>query len=93
MILVDTGPLVAAADADDARHEVCAEALERAQPPLLVSGPVIAEVCYMLVRRAALALRRPSCGRLLTGPSRLSSSSPETCFGLQISSSSTPTCR
>lgn len=50
MILVDTGPLVAAADADEARHEVCAEALDRAEPPLLVSGPVIAEVCYMLVR-------------------------------------------
>lgn len=50
MILVDTGPLVAAANAEDQLHEACAEVLQRADPPLLVSGLVIAEVCYLLAR-------------------------------------------
>jgi predicted nucleic acid-binding protein len=55
VILVDTGPLVAAANADDQFHEVCAEALRHAEPPLLVSGPVIAEVCYLLARAGGAA--------------------------------------
>jgi predicted nucleic acid-binding protein len=46
VILVDTGPLVAAAEADDRLHELCAEALRGAVPPRLVSGPVVAGVCY-----------------------------------------------
>lgn len=59
MILVDTGPLVAAADAEDQLHELCAEALQRAEPPLLVSGPVIAEVCYLLVRAGGPGAEAP----------------------------------
>jgi predicted nucleic acid-binding protein len=50
VILVDTGPLVAAADASDQRHDACAQALRQAQGPRLVSGTVIAEVCYMIAR-------------------------------------------
>jgi uncharacterized protein len=50
VILVDTGPLVAAGDLDARIHDVCVEALRRARPPRLVPGPVIAEVCYLLAR-------------------------------------------
>lgn len=59
MILVDTGPLVAAANEADRLHDVCVRALERAEPPLLVSGLVIAEVCHFLVRAGGAGAEAP----------------------------------
>ncbi|MBV8528019.1 MAG: PIN domain-containing protein [Candidatus Dormibacteraeota bacterium] len=50
MILVDTGPLVAVADADDANHRSCVRFFDTAPRPLLVATPVIVEVCYLLAR-------------------------------------------
>lgn len=50
MIIVDTGPLVAAADADDQDHERCLAMFRAARRPWLVPQPVIAEVCYLLER-------------------------------------------
>ena len=52
MILVDTGPLVAAANAADRRHAECVAALNQIRAPRLVPGPVIAETCYLLAREA-----------------------------------------
>lgn len=52
MILVDTGPLVAAGDRDARIHRTCVDALQTARPPRLVPGPVIAEVLSA----------RPQCG-------------------------------
>ncbi|MFC7382753.1 type II toxin-antitoxin system VapC family toxin [Sphaerisporangium rhizosphaerae] len=46
--LLDTGPLVAALDADDKSHHRCAEFLETAPGPLLVPAPVMVEVCWLL---------------------------------------------
>jgi predicted nucleic acid-binding protein len=50
VIVVDTGPLVAALDADDADHERCLDLLETRQGTLLVPGPVLTEVCWLLER-------------------------------------------
>lgn len=55
MILVDTGPLVAAADADDANHAACVAYLERTPGPLLVPNSVVPEVCYLLARELGSA--------------------------------------
>jgi uncharacterized protein len=52
MILVDTGPLVAAANRQDHDHEASVRALAHARPPRLVPGVVIAEVAYLLARDA-----------------------------------------
>lgn len=52
MILVDTGPLVAAANRKDDDHSRCVELLAQSRPPRLVPGPVIAEVGYLLARDA-----------------------------------------
>ena len=52
MILVDTGPLVAAANRKDAHHTASVAALAAARPPRLVPGLVIAEVSYLLARDA-----------------------------------------
>lgn len=49
-MIVDTGPLVAAADRADTWHRKCSDFLATAMEPLLVPTPVIAEVCYMVAR-------------------------------------------
>ncbi|MGH3585412.1 MAG: type II toxin-antitoxin system VapC family toxin [Pseudonocardia sp.] len=55
MILCDTGPIVAAALADDDHHHDCVElftGLHLAGRQLLVPGTVVAEVGYLLARNA-----------------------------------------
>lgn len=52
MILVDAGPLVAAANRNDTHHRASTGALAAAPPPRLVPGMVIAEVGYLLARDA-----------------------------------------
>jgi predicted nucleic acid-binding protein len=44
LIIVDTGPLVAAANADDHDHDRCVAMFRAARRPWLVPQPVIAEV-------------------------------------------------
>ncbi len=56
MILVDTGPLVAAANRRDAHHAESITALAAAPGPRLVPGLVIAEVSYLLARDAGIAV-------------------------------------
>ncbi|GIH68868.1 type II toxin-antitoxin system VapC family toxin [Sphaerimonospora thailandensis] len=56
MILVDAGPLMAAAIKNDAHHERCAlefERLFKEKRELLVTGFVAAEVCYWLGKASA----------------------------------------
>lgn len=55
MILVDAGPLVAAANRTDRHHEACVGMLLAAKPPRLVSALVVAEVCYLLARDGGAA--------------------------------------
>lgn len=50
MIVCDTGPLVAAADRDDAHHDTVVAALEGLREPLVVPAPVVVEVCWLLER-------------------------------------------
>jgi predicted nucleic acid-binding protein len=55
VIVCDTGPLVAAALADDDHHHACVElftGLHLARRPLLVPATVVAEVGYLLSREA-----------------------------------------
>jgi uncharacterized protein len=49
-VIVDTGPLVAAADRADTWHRKCSDFLASAITPLLVPSTVITEVCYMVAR-------------------------------------------
>lgn len=50
MILVDSGPLIAAFDRSDDRHKECAALLQDLPDELLVPPTVVAEVCYMVAR-------------------------------------------
>jgi uncharacterized protein len=55
VIVCDTGPLVAAALANDGHHHACVElftGLHLARRPLLVPATVVAEVGYLLGREA-----------------------------------------
>ena len=60
MLIVDTGPLVAAADTSDPDHAACLALLEDDDGPLVTTTLVIAEAAYLLSRqigpRAELAL-------------------------------------
>ncbi|MCX5204595.1 PIN domain-containing protein [Streptomyces sp. NBC_00237] len=73
MIIWDTGPLVAAADADDKDHARCVDLMRRTPRPLLVPYPVLTEVCYLLerekgTRAEAALLRSISLGQLSLVP-------------------------
>ncbi|MDO8391262.1 MAG: PIN domain-containing protein [Actinomycetota bacterium] len=50
MLIVDTGPLVAAADRTDRHHHACLELLETAMGPLVTTALVVAEAAYLLTR-------------------------------------------
>jgi uncharacterized protein len=65
MILVDTGPLVAAANRRDKDQAACVETLANAVPPRLVPGLVVAETCYLLDRDAGASVEAESCARSL----------------------------
>ncbi len=55
MILVDTGPIVAAASKRDQRHAECLTALSDLADPPLITPLVAMEVCYFLSTRASAA--------------------------------------
>lgn len=50
-ILVDTGPLVAAADRNDAFHDVVQRFLRVNQEALIAPITVLPEVCYLIATR------------------------------------------
>ena len=52
-VLVDTGPLVAVINADDAFHEGCVQALKDIQEPLFTVWPVITEAMHLVGSIAA----------------------------------------
>lgn len=67
MILVDTGPLVAAANRNDTYHRASTEALAAVLPPRLVPGMVIAEVGYLLARDAGSSVEAEFLRSFKTG--------------------------
>jgi uncharacterized protein len=51
MLIVDAGPLVAAAATGDQHHNRCVDLLSRAERPLLVPELVLTEVAYLVSDR------------------------------------------
>ena len=52
MIVIDTGPVVAAANRKDDYHQQCVDLLQSFPGPLLLPAPLLAEIGYMLFSRA-----------------------------------------
>jgi predicted nucleic acid-binding protein len=55
VILIDTGPIVAAASKRDQHHAACLAALDSLREPPLITPLVAMEVCYFLSTRATPA--------------------------------------
>jgi predicted nucleic acid-binding protein len=51
LAVVDTGPLYAAADADDDDHQACLAVLERPDLELVIPAMVVAEATYLIGSR------------------------------------------
>lgn len=56
-VILDTGPLVAILDRDDANHAWAAAQLKTIRPPLRTCDAVLTEACYLL-RRLPAAIDR-----------------------------------
>lgn len=50
-LILDTGPLYAALDRDDADHEPCRKLIEETSEPLMIPSPVLVEVDYWIHAR------------------------------------------
>ncbi|WP_055487881.1 type II toxin-antitoxin system VapC family toxin [Streptomyces sp. WMMB 322] len=68
MIVIDTGPLVALADADDACHAACVRWYDNVNPRnLVIPSPVIAEVCHLLGTRCGAQVEASFLDALAAG--------------------------
>jgi len=52
VIVIDTGPVVAAANRKDDYHRQCVDLLQNFPGPLLLPAPLLTEIGYMLASRA-----------------------------------------
>ena len=67
MLLLDTGPLVAAANSRDRHHQSCRDVLLNYPGPLLIPAPVVVEVCQLLASRQGTAAEGTFLRTLGTG--------------------------
>jgi predicted nucleic acid-binding protein len=56
VIVVDSGVLIAAADADDRHHHACVQLFEERGEEFVVPAGVVIEVCWMLGRHVSVDL-------------------------------------
>jgi predicted nucleic acid-binding protein len=50
-LILDTGPLYASLDRDDADHQACRQLIEECVEPLVIPAPVLVEVDYWVQKR------------------------------------------
>jgi predicted nucleic acid-binding protein len=67
MLVLDAGPLVAAAVTGAREYQRCVDLLERAPRPLVIPALVITEVSYLLSRRGGHAAERTFIASLEAG--------------------------
>ena len=71
IVVVDTGPLVAVADRDDAHHQSCTDWFDNSTDTVVVPAPVIVEVCWLLGRRVGPAAEAAFLAALAGGDPRI----------------------
>lgn len=67
VLIVDTGPLVAATDRNDPYHEACAELLETDPGPLITTPLVVAETVYLISRQLGPSAEAAFYDAIITG--------------------------
>ena len=70
-LILDTGPLLAALDANDPDHEPCATLITEAQEDLVVPGLVLTELDYWCLERLGVGVWLVFLDDLLAGAYRL----------------------
>ena len=76
MIICDTGPLVAALNADDKHHESCRRLLLQTAGQLVVPAPVLTEVCYLAATRLGPEIEATFLDALANGELELEPTTP-----------------
>ena len=71
MILLDTSGLLAALDSGQRYHQRCAQALNNASPPLLLSPFVLAELDYLLAKHVGSEAQSALLDEVARGAYRL----------------------
>ena len=71
MILLDTSGLLSALDASQRFHRECVKALRAAQPPLLLSPFVLAELDYLLAKHLGSAAQEALLAEVARGAYQL----------------------
>ncbi|HXS25688.1 MAG TPA: PIN domain-containing protein, partial [Gemmatimonadales bacterium] len=71
MIVVDSGVLVAVADADDAHHGACARLLDERGGDFVVPAPVVVEVSWILGRHVSAEVEASFLASLADGELRV----------------------
>lgn len=75
-VVVDSGPLYAYVDGDDAHHRACLTLLESHPGPLVVPVLVIAEVTYLVASRLGVSAEVRFLGDLASGAFRIEPVAP-----------------
>ena len=75
-LVLDTGVVVAALDADDPYHEPCANLLGNSREPLVVVTPILVEIDYWIRKNLTLDVLRTFVEDLEAGAYRLESLAP-----------------
>ena len=75
-VIIDTGPIVAAASVKDQHHDACVAALRRLHEPPLITSFVVGEVCYFLNTRATPAAEASFLRSVVAGTFRLVEPAP-----------------
>lgn len=75
-VVVDTGPLVAVADRNDAHHTACVSWFDHYDGAVVVPAPVIVEVCWLLGRRVGPAAEAAFLARVSLGDPRIEGMRP-----------------
>lgn len=70
-LVLDTGPILAALDADDPHHRVCAALLGSAREPLVVVAPTLVEIDYWIRKGLTLDVWRSFVEDIANGAYRL----------------------
>jgi len=72
-LVLDTGPILAALDADDPHHLACARLISEATEPLVVVAPTLVEVDYWVHKRLSPSVWRTFVDDVAAGAYRMES--------------------